>query len=105
MKLRMPVIAHAVARTGTCQVINVLKALGINVRDSFVGFGSNVRPWKRTLMWVCIVLNSVGFALLAHRTGHPLWLLFPVVSTMTALEYLNNTAGQSRPRKARRSKP
>lgn len=94
MKLRMPVIAYAVARTGARRVITALGALGLNVR-----------PWKRALMGVCIVLNSVCFALLAHRTGHPLWLLVPVISTMTALEYLDNTAGQSRPRKPRRSKP
>lgn len=94
MKLTSRVIAHAEACKPGHQVITAA-----------IAFGLNVRPWKRALMWVCIVLNSVCFALLAHRTGHPLWLLFPVISTMTALEYLDNTAGSGRPRKTRRSKP
>lgn len=94
MTLTSRVIAHAAARKPGHRVINAA-----------VAFGLNVRPWKRAAMWVCIVLNSICFGLLAHRTGHPLWLLCPVINTMTALEYLGSTQGKSRPRKTRRPKP
>jgi hypothetical protein len=90
MALTSRVIAHAAARKPGHRAIN-----------AFIAFGLNVRPWKRALMWVCLVLNAICFGFLAACTSHPLWLFFSFTSTMTALEYLNNTQGQS---KTRRSK-
>ena len=94
MTLTSRVIAHAAARKPGHRAIN-----------AFIAFGLNVRPWKRAVAWVCLVLNAICFGFLAACTGHPLWLLFPVISTMTALEYLNNTAGQSRPHRRKAGRP
>ena len=86
MTLTSRVIAHAAARKPGHRAIN-----------AFIAFGLNVRPWKRAVAWVCLVLNAICFGFLAACTGHPLWLLFPVISTMTALEYLNNTRAEPAP--------
>lgn len=89
MKLRMPVIAYAVARTGARWVITALGALGLNVRDSFVGFGSNVRPWKRAAMWNCLALNLVlAFALATRGNVVSFMALF---GCCAALNYLDST--------------
>jgi hypothetical protein len=61
------------------------------LKSSIIKFGFNVRPWKRAVMWVCITISCICFAILANISHHPLFLLIPAASIMCGLEYIRCT--------------
>lgn len=110
MKLTTRVIAHAEARKPGHRVITAAIAFGLNVRDSlgvaagltryyFFYFGSNVQPWKRAAMWVCLALNLM-LAFLLARLGDPLSFV-ALLGCWTSLNYLDSTEAWG----LRRTKP
>lgn len=96
MQRKNRVTAHAVAHTATQRMITALSRFGDNVRDSadlmryaFVYFDSNVQPWKRAAMWVCLAVNLLlAFAL--ARLGNPVSFV-ALFGSWSALNYLDNT--------------